>query len=257
MIHSDIVHDGHLSVQLGAGQSVRFFWLPKDLMYTVTERDCDCETRVIQSGAVVDGSTVDGCIELGDIQSVEFINEFLKPGTGRLEIRKQVVNGFGEPDELCRTPFQFLVKLSDGNGVPVSGTFVYEVYKDSVDNLQEDWPESYGTIGSGGTLTIGANQVAYIFDLPIGTAYEVQELSADAFSNGFSLVSSDNISGVLPDGVERAVFVNGYIADMPQLPSTGGIGVREIYFGGLAITGIGFVFCLMMGRCERKRMMAE
>ena len=116
--------------------------------------------------------------------------------TGALTVSKTVKNATAAA--LVNGQFTFRLSLIDANGNALTGT--YPVTKAGVDA---------GTVGNGGTVTIGAGESFTVSGLPHGCRYNVTEVAV----NGFELTAAENDEGVIDvshlDG-QTATFENTY-----------------------------------------------
>ena len=143
---------------------------------------------------------------------------------GSLQISK-AVDGIGNED-FSGEEYQFKVDLlSSKEGTGLNQTFSYKVTSGEEGN--DNYKESYGTIKSGGTITIHPDETATINGIPAGTYYRVTE-SEDS-KEGYSTTVNGNegyiVSGTIETGTtEPANFVNTVHFELPQ---TGGSGTDE------------------------------
>ncbi|MGM9608116.1 MAG: fibro-slime domain-containing protein [Oscillospiraceae bacterium] len=145
--------------------------------------------------------------------------------TGSLQIKKSLA-GTGDAD-YSGEEYQFRVELlTSENGSPLNQTFSYS---------RSDG--TYGTIKSGGTVSLKKDESITISGIPAGTFYRVTELTTEGYTVTVNGNEGYIVSGKIETGaVKPASFVNtpvGY-----ELPSTGGGGTFWYTLGGL---------CLMAG----------
>ena len=151
---------------------------------------------------------------------------------GSLQISK-AVDGIGNAD-FSGEEYQFKVDLlSSKEGTGLNQTFSYKVTSGEEGN--DNYKESYGTIKSGGTITIHPDETATINGIPAGTYYRVTE-SEDS-KEGYSTTVNGNegyiVSGTIETGTtEPANFVNTVHFELPQ---TGGSGTDMYMIGGLLL----------------------
>ena len=127
-----------------------------------------------------------------DADGAEFTNE---RKSGWLTVSKSVQNVTEVSAEIA---FEFLIRLKDASGKPLTGT--YKVVKSDGTTT---------TVKDGGTVSIKGGQWFTVYGLPHEASYEVTEQSAQ----GFEIVTSEGISGVITGGSEsKASFTNGYAA---------------------------------------------
>ncbi len=106
--------------------------------------------------------------------------------TGALTVSKTVKNATAAA--LVNGQFTFRLSLIDANGNALTGT--YPVTKAGVDA---------GTVGNGGTVTIGAGESFTVSGLPHGCRYNVTEVAV----NGFELTAAENDEGVIDVSLRR------------------------------------------------------
>ena len=158
--------------------------------------------------------------------------------TGSLQIAKSVSGTSGA--DFSGEEYQFKVELLTGeNGSPLNQTFSYS---------RSDG--TYGTIKSGGTITMHQNDVVTISGIPAGTYYRVTELS----TQGYHVTVNGNegyiVSGTIETGaIKPASFVN---TPYYELPSTGGAGTEPYITGGLLLTAAASVLLLYNHKKRRK-----
>lgn len=139
--------------------------------------------------------------------------------TGSLQIEKTV-----ESDgDFSDAEYQFQVELlTSENGSPLNQTFSYG---------RSDG--TYGTIKSGGTITLKRNETITISGIPAGTFYRVTELSTAGYQVAVNGNEGYIVSGKIETGaIKPASFVN---TPYYELPSTGGPGTLGYTLGGLAV----------------------
>ena len=105
-----------------------------------------------------------------------FTNTKPEPGTGSLEISKEIAGAVTDADR--KTQFTFTVTLQDKDGNALSGSFPY-----SGSNSKE------GTISNGETITLAGGEKIVIRDLPLGTQYTVTETVPEGWE-----ATSDTVS---------------------------------------------------------------
>ena len=142
--------------------------------------------------------------------------------TGSLQIEKKVKGGDGD---YSKEEYKFKVELlTKENGTALNQTFSYS---------RSDG--TYGTIKSGGTIVLRADENITISGIPAGTFYRVTE--AEESRTGYKVTVNNNeghiVSGKIETGkVEPAAFVN---TPYYELPSTGGNGTVWYSAGGLCL----------------------
>ena len=141
---------------------------------------------------------------------------------GSLQIAKSVKGGDGD---YSKEEYKFKVELlTSENGSPLNQTFSYS---------RSDG--TYGTIKSGGTIALKANDIVTISGIPAGTFYRVTE--AEESRAGYKVTVNNNeghiVSGKIETGaIKPASFVN---TPYYELPSTGGGGTEWYTAGGLCL----------------------
>ena len=158
--------------------------------------------------------------------------------TGSLQIAKSIADTSGA--NFSGEEYQFKVELlTSENGSPLNQTFSYS---------RSD--RTYGTIKSGGTIKLKADESVTISGIPAGTYYRVTELS----TQGYHVTVNDNegyiVSGMIETGaIKPASFVN---TPYYELPSTGGAGTGSYITGGLLLTAAASVLLLYNHKKRRK-----
>ncbi|MGN0798848.1 MAG: fibro-slime domain-containing protein [Christensenellales bacterium] len=157
--------------------------------------------------------------------------------TGSLQIEKKVDS---ETGDFSGEEYQFMVELLTGeNGSALNQTFSYSSNKGT-----------YGTIKSGGTIKMRADESITISGIPAGTFYRVTELSRQGYHVAVNGSEGYIVSGTMETGaVEPASFVN---TPYYELPSTGGAGTGTYITGGLLLTAAASVLLLYNHKKRRK-----
>lgn len=141
---------------------------------------------------------------------------------GSLQIKKTVKGGDGD---YSKEEYKFKVELlTSENGSPLNQTFSYS---------RSDG--TYGTIKSGGTIALKADDTVTISGIPAGTFYRVTE--TEESRAGYKVTVNNNeghiVSGKIETGaIKPASFVN---TPYYELPSTGGGGTEWYTAGGLCL----------------------
>ena len=136
--------------------------------------------------------------------------------TGSLRIEKQVTGEGAETDK----DFEFEVTLDLTNAEGTVEDRIYNYYGSRI-----------GSIRSGETLRLKADEYVVIEDIPAGTKYRVRELEA----TGYIPTYSDTSEGTMGEELVTVSVLNERISG-PLLPETGGPGVTPYYFmGGLLV----------------------
>lgn len=140
---------------------------------------------------------------------------------GGLQIAKSL-EGIGEAD-FSGEEYEFKVELrTSQNGSPLNQTFSYS---------KNDG--TFGTIKSGGTITLHQNETATISGIPAGTFYRVTELTTQGYHTTVNNNEGYIVSGTIENGnVKPASFVN---RPYMELPNTGGAGTTSYSAGGLLL----------------------
>lgn len=127
--------------------------------------------------------------------SDQFVND------AGLTIEKQLIAGtdtvLSETD--IETSFEFDLSFADSDGNPLTGDYPLLINGENVGSL--------AVINGNGTIYLKKDDVARIYDLPIGAHYEVNEVSKD----GYLLMSSQNTKGQIGTGIgsgQRVLFIN-------------------------------------------------
>ena len=159
--------------------------------------------------------------------------------TGRLQISKEVNAEDGL--DYSAAEYQFQVDLlTTENGSALNQTFGY---------ARSDG--TYGTIRSGGTVTLGAGDTITISGLPAGAYYKVTELSTEGYKTTVNNSEGYIASGKIETGtVKPAAFVN---TPYYELPSTGGGGTSWYTIGGLSLMAMAYLLYRNRKREKRHR----
>ena len=158
--------------------------------------------------------------------------------TGSLQIKKSIADTSGA--DFSGEEYQFKVELLTGeNGSPLNQTFSYS---------RSDG--TYGTIKSGGTITMHQNDVVTISGIPAGTFYRVTELS----TQGYHVTVNDNEGYIVHGTIETGAIKPASFVNTPyyELPSTGGAGTGSYITGGLLLTAAASVLLLYNHKKRRK-----
>lgn len=160
--------------------------------------------------------------------------------TGSLQVEKKLNLVDNSGVDYSSEEYKFKVDLLTAeNGSALSQTFSYS---------RSDG--TYGTIRSGGTITLHQNESIIVSGIPAGTFYRVEELSHDGYRTEVNNNKGYITSGTIVTGeIKPASFVN---TPYYELPDTGGSGTRWYYiYGGLfLIAGLAF-FAYKM--CKKRR----
>ena len=142
--------------------------------------------------------------------------------TGSLQIEKKLENTDGM--DFSKEEYEFKVELLT-NDSALNQTFSY--------SRTDGTETTYGTIKSGGTITLHQNETATISGIPAGTFYQVTELTTQGYhttvNNNEGYIASGTIAS---GGIAPASFVN---RPYMELPSTGGAGTTSYTAGGLLL----------------------
>ena len=177
------ITDGLGTVQLKHNESITITGLPKDTIYTVTEKDYSA------SGYSSASTGSSGKIETDKVQSAAFVNTKYLPGS--LIIKKTVAGNSNETG-----PFEFTVTFTKPDGTPDDSSYDYTITGDALAKH----------IKSGGTISISDGQSATITGLPKDTDYSVFE--KDYSVNGYSTASTGSAGTIKTDEEHVAAFIN-------------------------------------------------
>lgn len=158
--------------------------------------------------------------------------------TGSLQIAKKLdgIDGLDFSGE----EYKFKVELlTSDNGSALNQTFSFS---------RSDG--TYGTIKSGGTITMHQDESVTISGIPAGTFYRVTELT----TQGYHTTVNDNegyiVSGKIETGaIKPASFVN---RPYMELPETGGAGTTLYTIGGLLLMTAAALLLLYIHNRRRK-----
>ena len=141
--------------------------------------------------------------------------------TGSLQIEKKVESTDGV--DYSGQDYQFKVDLlTEENGSPLNQTFSYS---------RSDG--TYGTVRSGGVITLKQNETVTINGIPAGTFYQVEETSHEGYHTTVNGNKGYIVSGKIETGaIKPANFVN---IPYYELPETGGGGIILYTAGGLLL----------------------
>ncbi|MDD5907689.1 MAG: fibro-slime domain-containing protein [Clostridia bacterium] len=142
--------------------------------------------------------------------------------TGSLQIAKSVEGGDGD---YSKEEYKFKVELlTSENGSPLNQTFSYS---------RSDG--TYGTIKSGGTIALKANDTVTISGIPTGTFYRVTE--AEESRAGYKVTADGNEGYIASGKIETGAIKPASFVNTPyyELPSTGGGGTEWYTAGGLCL----------------------
>ena len=159
---------------------------------------------------------------------------------GSLQLSKKVEN---ENKEVMNQPteeeYRFKVELlTAANGSSLNSTFTYG---------KSDG--TYGTLKSGGTIVLKANETAMITGIPAGTYYRVTELTTDGYKPTVNGEDGYITAGTIENGgTQPANFVNKTYCELPQ---TGGSGTIPYTMGGLLLLTISGL--TLMYRSKKRR----
>ncbi len=191
--------------------------------YKISEADIDLDPAsyiqkdkdVVRVLVDVEDKNKDGSLQAEELK-VSYIKanvisetlEFHNATTGGLNIKKTVQMGAGVSG-VPSSQFSFQVNLAKPDGVPVNGTYTYDVMTGSgvVQTNQE-----LNVVNGQATLKLQDGQTATIKGLPTGTSYTVTEIEVPT---GYTVSVKDSegttASGTIPkkDAVEVA-FTNTY-----------------------------------------------
>lgn len=161
--------------------------------------------------------------------------------TGSLQIGKKVEAEDGTEVSNQEEEYRFKVELlTKEYGTPLNQTFSYS---------KSDG--TYGTVKSGGTIVLKADETATISGIPAGTYYKVTELTTDGYKPTVNGKDGYIASGTIENGrTEPANFVNKTYCELPQ---TGGFGTIIYTVGGLLfaiIAGLALMYRFKKRRRE-------
>ncbi|MDY3238656.1 MAG: fibro-slime domain-containing protein [Anaerovoracaceae bacterium] len=155
--------------------------------------------------------------------------------TGKLQVKKEL-NYTGNID-FSQYVYQFQVDLlTEENGSALNQTFSYTVSDDNPDTK-----DTYGTIKSGGLISLHPNETLTIGGLPAGTYYRVTE--QEESRAGYE-TKVNNEAGYIASGkiqaseISPAEFVNTVHFELPE---TGGPGTDMYIIGGLLLIAAGIL----------------
>ena len=150
-------------------------------------------------------------------------NATLSKYHGDLQIAKSVsADGYED------VSYQFQVDLltKKVGGSPIGQTCRYMITSLNGESI-------YGTVKSGGIVTLKAGETATISGIPAGTYYCVTELTTDGYKTTVNGKEGYIVSGEIANGeIQNANFVN---TPYYELPSTGGNGTVWYSAGGLCL----------------------
>ena len=159
---------------------------------------------------------------------------------GSLQLSKKVENENKEVmDQPTEEEYRFKVELlTAANGSSLNSTFTYG---------KSDG--TYGTLKSGGTIVLKANETAMITGIPAGTYYRVTELTTDGYKPTVNGEDGYITAGTIENGgTQPANFVNKTYCELPQ---TGGSGTIPYTMGGLLLLTISGL--TLMYRSKKRR----
>ncbi len=219
------------TVSLTHGQSIEIIGLPKDLAYTVAEKDYSADGYQ----TVSTGST--GTIIAADTQTASFTNtrNIYSPLTGNLTISKTVVGKDFDQEQ----KFNFRVNFTGASGF----------YNYTANGVPA------GVIASGDTISLADGDDITITGLPIGATYKVTEDELTA--KGFTVTSIGSIGTISVTQDSIAAFTNTKKPNTPpgedpndpgenppggdELPVTGGAGQAYFYLIGSILILLGLI----------------
>ena len=142
-------------------------------------------------------------------------------------------------DQPTEEEYRFKVELlTAANGSSLNSTFTYG---------KSDG--TYGTLKSGGTIVLKANETAMITGIPAGTYYRVTELTTDGYKPTVNGEDGYITAGTIENGgTQPANFVNKTYCELPQ---TGGSGTIPYTMGGLLLLTISGL--TLMYRSKKRR----
>ncbi|MDD6348134.1 MAG: fibro-slime domain-containing protein [Lachnospiraceae bacterium] len=154
--------------------------------------------------------------------------------TGSLTVSKALTETDGL--DFSQVPYAFSVELLTGeNGTPLPQTFSL-AYSDG----------TYGTVKSGGTVTLHADESVTIGGIPAGAYYRVTELTTDGYKTTVNNNEGYIASGTVAAGeIKPAAFVN---RPYHELPSTGGVGTGPFVLTGLILMALALMFIIFRFR---------
>lgn len=171
-------------------ESITILGLPEGTKFKVTEKDAN--TNGWHSSPT--SGVISGVIKSNKIARADFANsKQVFPPAGNLLISKTVTGTGGDKTKA----FTFTVTLTNGAGVPLTGSFKYDGDKE-------------GTMQSGDTITLKDNEFIIIRSVPLNTKYTVTETGADGYTTTVNGVAAVEATGVIEtDGETKAAdFIN-------------------------------------------------
>ena len=158
--------------------------------------------------------------------------------TGSLQIAKKLetIDNIDYSEE----EYKFQVELlTEENGNALNQTFSYS---------RSDG--TYGTVRSGGTVSLKADQTVTISGIPTGTFYRVTELTKE----GYKVTVNDNEGYIASGKIETGIIKSASFVNTPyyELPETGGTGTGQYTIGGLLLMA-GAGFFLLYGYYKRRK----
>lgn len=188
------------SVQLKGGESITIIGLPEDTTYTVTESDND-GYKVTQTGNT-------GSIKGNKTATAAFINSKSAPQFGSLAVSKTVAGDDSDPEKA----FTFTVKLTDQNGMPLTGE--YNLTGSAIEGVESPTDNTVQLTDGSLTVALKHGQSVIIANLPAGTKYTVEETDNEDYT-----VTADNETGsIAADEIIEAEFTN--TKNKPDKPDT-------------------------------------
>lgn len=159
--------------------------------------------------------------------------------TGTLTVEKQVEGQNADPNQ----EFVFTLTLADKNNNTLADTYAFTRYKKDNNTTIDS-----GSISSGGTFELRADEYITIRNLPYGTKYTVEEQLPPGYTVstaiGSTVQSSETpwkVSGEIGE-TNSAVTVVYTNHASPKLPDTGGPGLFPYTFGGAALMALSWLF---------------
>ncbi len=164
----------------------------------------------------------------------------LDTSTGILMVEKQVDGPYdGE------TEFSFQLTIEQASMYP------YRIFR------ADKTVKEFGEIGNNQphSFTLKKDERIEVNYLPVGTRYTVTEADGNGYSttvsvNGGEMQEQNEASGTIINGSDKVVYINHTSL---ELPKTGGFGVIQYTFGGIAVTAAGLMYGYQWKRRRERR----
>ncbi|MCI8894523.1 MAG: fibro-slime domain-containing protein, partial [Lachnospiraceae bacterium] len=166
----------------------------------------------------------------------------LDTDTGLLYVEKRVEGVYEE-----NTEYEFTLSIDPKND---------SVYPYTVSRANGSVKTS-GNIGKNQqvSFSLGKGENVVVNFLPLETTYTVTELSGSTYTttvsvNGGTEQEKNEVSGTITNGRDEIVYTNHTAM---ELPKTGGFGVIQYTFGGIAVTAAGLMYGYQWKRRRERR----